>query len=366
MKNARFIRPGVLALLLGALAITGCKDDPPPAEPPPAPDKVVVVNEGLPASGTGSISLYDPLNKNITNNVFYKTNTYVPGNSLYSIYNDGDRSFLSVAGTGEVLMVNSGNMNLQERFTGFGAPHKVLKVSDNKYYVSDWIEGGVWVLNARTGSLVKSILTGNGPENMVKYGNLVFVTNSGGPLADSTVSVIHALADTLMFQLPTAHNPNSLLVDNQDKLWVLCSGIEDQQNPFNSTPGALIKYDLTRDSLEFYVADSLTLDTFWVFTDNQLKPQDLIQGGNANTFYFLDYYKEANLMRFDRNNNALPTVPLIMGSYNAVGFDPDEKDIYLSDPGDGTSPGVMYRFDEAGGQQDAQMTGIAPVDFGFR
>ena len=365
MMNNVVLRISILGLFTGILSLVGCKKDPPPPPEPPRTNKVVVVNEGLPASGTGSICFYDPLNKSIDHNVFYKTNTYVPGNSLYSIYVDGDRSFLVVAGTGEILMVNSSDMEVQKRFTGLGAPRQMLKISENKFYVTDWIENGVWILNVANGNLIKSIQTGLAPEAMTLFGNLAFVANSGGPVVDSTVTIIHALEDTIMGQMLVGHNPNSLLVDDENKLWVLCSGYEDLQNPFNSTPGVLVKFDLSKDSLEYYLADSLALDTFWVFQDNQLKPQDFIQGESNNIFYFLDYYKEANLMKFNRDMGILPTGAFISGSYNAVGFDPIELEIYLSDPGDEMSPGTIYRFGTGGGQIDARETGVKPVEFGF-
>ena len=366
MKTNAFLRIPLIVLSVGILGLQGCKEDPPPPVEPPTTDKVIVINEGLETSGTGSVSLYDPLQKSISHNAFYKSNTYVPGNGLYSIYVDGDRSFLVVGGTGEILVVNTETMALKKRISGLGAPKQMLKISENKFYVTDWQENGIWVLNVNTGTLKESIETGIAPENMAKKGNLVFVANSGGPFVDSTVTVIHAVEDTLMGQIQVAHNPKSVLVDDQKKLWVLCSGYEDQQNPFNSTPGFLIKFDLSADSLEFYLADSLALDTFWIFTDNQLKPQDFIQGGNPDIFYFLDASKEANLMRFDRNMTNLPLFPFIAGSFNAVGFDQTEKTIYLSDPGDGISPGTVFRFNTGGTQTDARETGIAPVDFGFR
>lgn len=365
MKSKALSRLSVAAIFLGLIGLQGCKEDPPPPPEPPRTNKVLVINEGLPASGTGSVCFYDPIDKSIDHNVFYKTNTYAPGNTLYSLLVDGDRSFLVVAGTGEILMVNSQTMELQKRFRGLGAPHRMLKISENKFYVTDWQEDGVWVLNVNSGTLVKSIFTGLAPETMVSLGNLVFVANSGGAFVDSTISVIHAVGDTLMAQLRVAHNPNSMVIDEDKKLWVLCSGYENIQDPFTSTPGFLIKFDLSRDSVEYYLADSLTLDTFWVFTDNQLKPQDLTAGENNDILYFLDYYKEANVMRFNKNSVNLPVNPFIDGSFNAIGVDPIEKEIYVSDPGDNVTPGKLYRYGTGGGQIDVQNTGIKPVEFGF-
>ncbi|MDZ7849163.1 MAG: hypothetical protein U5L96_21935 [Owenweeksia sp.] len=71
-------------------------------------------------------------------------------------------------------------------------------------------------------------------------------------------------------------------------------------------------------------------------------------------------------MAFDLSKSNLPNTPLITGDFDQLGYDPIEKQIYLSDPLDGTQPGDIYRFDEGGGQLDLFQAGKNPSGFGFR
>ncbi|MDZ7849161.1 MAG: hypothetical protein U5L96_21925 [Owenweeksia sp.] len=204
--NTRKFKALFLMAAIAALTIS-CKEDPQPEPAPPATDRVIITNAGQQANSTGSISFYNPREKSVSHNIFFKNNTYVPGDNLYSIYVDGDRSFLVMAGTGEILEVDTKTMKMRERYEGFGAPHRMLKISENRFYVSDWQEQGVWILNTNNGNLIKSIPTGIGPENMVKWKDFVFVANSGAAFGDSSVTMIHALADTVMTQIRVGRNP---------------------------------------------------------------------------------------------------------------------------------------------------------------
>src|SRR5690606_20430838 len=103
--------------------------------------------------------------------------------------------------------------------------------------------------------------------------------NSGGPntIADTTISVINTKVDTITTTLTVGFKPNSLQLDSRDQLWVFCAGFQDAIDPFNSLPGQLISFDLTRDSLDYYPDSIVKVDTLnLVLSDNQLRPHGLV------------------------------------------------------------------------------------------
>lgn len=351
------------AILLTALA--GCKDDPPPPPEPPRTGQVIIGNQGASVGGTSTITVYNPADKSAEQNLFQKANTDRVGNGLYSMYVDGDRTFLVVSGEGEIIVMDTDSYKVKKRITGFGTPRHMLKITENKFYVTDAQENGLWVVNVNNGNLIRSITTGYSPTKMLLWKEMVFVANSGGAAGDSNMTVIHAIEDTLMRQVRVGHNPNSMVVDPENRLWVLCSGIEDQ-NPFASTPGVLISFDLTRDSLEYYIRDSLVVMDSLVYADNQLKPHNLILGPSGTELFFLDLAKDANLMRYNIGNANLPGNPFITGNFGHAAYDEIENEWYLSIPGDGTAPGQVARFDQGGGQTDLIESGIRPRTFGFK
>lgn len=353
-----------LSMLASALAFSSCEEDE-PAPAPPTTEGVFIGNEGAFTNGTGSLSIYNPAVKEVNNNIYQKANTAPMGNTLNHVLVDGDEIFLVLNGAGEVHIIDAETYKLKSRIQGLNSPRQIVKVSDNKFYITDWLEEGVRVYNRNAGALTKSIFTGQGPEQMLVYEDMVFVANSGGVSTDSTLTVIDAQADTVMRQIYVGHNPNSMQIGADTSLWVLSSGIADFGNPFNSTAGSLVSIPLGYDSL-FYNIDTLAVEDSLVFVDNQQKPVRLTANEDGSLMYFLDNVAGADLYRFDIENPTLPIAPFIMGNFYGLGYDVIKTEIYLSDAKDFQTNGDVMRYDEDGEQLDIFKTGIIPSSFGFK
>ncbi len=350
-----------VGLLIG---FTACKEDPKPA--PPAPTAGVLVgSEGAFTAGTGSISAYNSADKTVEHNLYQKANTTPMGNTLQSILVDGDITFLVLSGSGEIAVVESDSYKLIRRIKGLGTPRYIQKIADNKYYITDWFEGGVLVYNYEGDKINKTIQTGSGPETMLKHNNLVFVANAGelGTISQF-VTVIHAEADTVMTQLKVGDNPNSMQVDAEEYLWVLSSGYLDQ-TPSQNTPGTLISFDLAIDSLEWKM-DSLVVADSLVFSDPADKPNKLQINQAGDKLYYLNQFYGADLMRFNTTASVLPMNPFIDGSFYGVAYDSENAEIYLTDPKDFNSIGDVYRYDENAVELDRFQGGLIPSSFGFK
>ena len=200
---------------------------------------------------------------------------------------------------------------------------------------------------------------------MAMYENMAFIANGGDGNPDTNLTVINTDVDTILAQIKVGYNPNSVQIDKNNKLWVLCSGIRDQ-NPFNSISGNLVSFDLDMDSL-VYKMDSLLIVDSLVISDNQMRPVKLQKSKEGDMLYWLDNKTEANLMSFNVFSTASPTTsPFIPGSFYGVGVDPVEGDIYLSNTLGGTGNGEVSRYDASGAQQDLFKVGINPGCFGFK
>lgn len=350
--------------VFASLMFFSCKKDTTPAPAPASTTAVFIGNQGAFANGAGTLSIYAPQQKSVNNNAFQKANTYTMGSRLQSIYVDGSNTFLVLNGSAEIVIMDSESHKVIKRIKGLGAPRNIMKVAQNKYYITDWQEQGVVIYNSVTGKLGKTITTGNGPENIAVYNDMAFVVNGGDGTPDSNMTIINTTADTVMAQIWAGQNPNSLAIDANKKLWVLSAGIVDP-NPFLSTPGRLVSFDLTMDSLE-YKLDSLFIEDTLTFADNQLKPTQMVINGKKNTLYMLGNATEANLYKFAVSDTGLSSTPFIQGSFNALGFDQTEGEIYLGDELDEIQAGDIYRYDEKAAQIDFFKAGLKPGCFGFK
>lgn len=355
-----------LFLLAATAFFTSCEEEKPAPEPPTT-EGVFIGNEGAFTGGTGSLSIYNPAVKEVNNYIYQKANTEPMGNTLNHLLVDDGEVFLVLNGLGQVLIIDADTYKLKNRITGFSSPRQIVKVAPHKFYISDWLEEGVVVYNRNTGAIKTTIKTGLGPEQMLVYDDMVFVANSGGPDADSTITVIDAKADTVMRQIVVGHKPNSMQMAPDTSLWVLCSGIADFSNPFNSTSGSLVSIPLGFDSL-MYNIDTLAIRDSLVFVDNQQKPIRLTSNEDGSEMYFLDNFSGASLYRFDAGADIprLPLSPFITGSFYGIGYDEINKEIYLSDAKDFQQNGEVMRYGDDGAQKDVFKTGIIPSSFGFK
>ncbi len=351
------------SIVLATAILIGCEPEPKPEPLPPATEAVIIGCEGLAAAGTATLASYDPRGKVLENNIYQKANSYILGNTINSMLVDDDKIFLVLSGAGEIVVVDRDTYKVIRRIEGLGAPRHIMKVGENRYYISDWQLEGIHIYSYHTKSLY-TLLTGKGPEQMVQYENMAFITNGGDGNADSNVTVINTDVDTILTQLEVGYNPNSLVIDAEKKLWVLCSGIQ-KQNTVNSIPGNLVsinldKFNIVKKISKLKIGDSLVLQ------DNQMRPVKLRRNVAGDVLYYLDNKTEANCMRFNINSSSLSTSPFISGSFYGIDVDPIEDDIYLTDVVDGLENGDVLRYNSNGAQEDFFKVGIMPGCFGFK
>jgi YVTN family beta-propeller protein len=340
-------------LALFAIGFTSCEEDP-ESTVEPITSSVLIANEGAFQGGTGSLIAYSTGSKTIEKNIFQKANFTSAGNVLNEVYVDGDRTFLTMNVSGTVIMCNTSTMKVEARFEDLGSPRKVMHAEGDKYYATDWTSNVIHVLNAATKTVEGTIVTGVGPETMLKVGDQIFVTNGGGFAADNTVFIIDIDKDEVVDSIVTPDNPVGIVQDKNDLLWILCAGLADFNNPGASTPATLLSYNL--DSA--WVEDSL------VFDDNTKKPLRLTIDGSGSTIYFLDDYL-GDLYKMSVTAESLPTAAFKTGSFYGLGYDQANDEIYISDPLDFNSNGDVYRFSTDGSLIDQFKAALIPGTFAF-
>ncbi len=347
------------------LLFSACKDDPPPPEPQPVTSGVFIGNEGVFPNGTASLSIYNTSGKTVEQNIFQKANPgSTMGNVLNSLYMDDAGLWCVMNGSAQVLLVDPETYKLKKRIKNFIEPRHIVRVRENNYYISEWLEQGVVRYNLNSG-IGKTIKTGNGPENMLVFKDLLFVANGGNfASSDSTITVIHALADTIVATLNVGHNPNSMQIVGDTALWVLTSGIKVFGNQTASTSGTLERFNVGIDSLAFYI-DTLKQEDSLVFADNQLQFAKMQKDPDENYLYFLDQFFEGNLLRFDLSTGFLPASPFIAGKFYGLGIDPVNEEIYLA-ISKSSEPGTVNRYELGGSQIDQFEVGVFPSSFEFK
>jgi hypothetical protein len=318
---------------------------------------VFVVNEGNYGSGNGTISFYSRQTKEVSQDIFGTENDGAALGDVVqsmSIYNG--KAYIVVNNSSKVEVVESGHFESKGTIEGLTSPRYFVALNSSKAYVSDWgsTGGNVSVVDLSSNTVSATIdVKGTGPENMLITDNKLFVINSGGWGSDSTISVIDTDADTLLSVITVGDNPRGMQLDVNGKLWVLCGGIMDWNNPANDTKGKLVQLD----------PENYNIEQTFEFSTTDYHPSDLIINDEKNKFY---YIYNSGVYEFDITNPAFSSSALISGSFYAIGYDAETDYIYAADPIDYVQSGTVYRYVAANGQLvDSFSAGIIPGDFCF-
>ncbi len=326
---------------------------------------IFTINEGPFQNGTGTMSFYNEKDQTTQNDVFQTENNRPIGNIAQSIAFHEGKGYIVVNNAQKIEIVDAKTFKSTGVINGLNQPRYFVGVASNKAYVSQWgadgSSGNIAVVNLSNNTIIKNIATGKGSEQMLAAGavnKLIYVCNSGGFANDTTLTVINPTTDQIVKQIKVGDNPNSIAIDKNGKIWVLCGGKNNFMNPSLSTAGQLIKIDPNTNTVEKIIT----------FSSNQNHPNELTLSPNGLTLYYLDNFYGGKLFAQNTDANTLNTTPLInnktfftIGTHNRNG-----QDLIYAAGGTFAANGKAYRYKTDGTLVDSFAVGIIPTQFYFR
>lgn len=320
---------------------------------------VLVLNEGAFGSSNASVTYFNFNDHKSTDDVFNKVNCRPLGDVAQSIARSGDNLYIVVNNSKKIEVVSFDFLKSKATITGFASPRYFLPVSADKAYVSDWSENNVKIVKISTYAIKGIIPTGNGPEQMLLTNNKVYVTNVGGFGNDSIVTIINAGADTVISTLMLSVNPNSIQLDKDGKIWVLCHGTIGPDfigGTADDIGGKLLRVDPANDSIEA----KFNFSQF----EHPMKLQ--INTAKEDMFYLSgmsDY--DGAVYKFNIYDASLPAAPLVDKTFYGLGIDHVQQNIYGAYSPAFNQAGYMFRYDATGILIDSVKVGIGPNAFFF-
>lgn len=345
-------------LTIITFSLSACQQD--EETPDVGPDKIIVVNEGNFGEGNGSITLYDPDNQSVENNVFDKANGGELGASIQSVSIHQDRAFMVCFATDKIEIVNP------ETFERLAAPiedtaiitPRYLAVAGNKAYISVWgafdennslNNSKVVVLDLNDYSIVKIIDTDSGSEDVLAVGNKVFVANS----FSNTISVINTQTDQIDTTLAINTGPVQMELDQNDLLWISTTG------GFDGTP-------------QFLQIDPETYKIkATVPAEGSGATGKFAMNADRDSLFFIGAAPypatETTVYAMSITASAISENPLISGnSFYGIGIDPETNILYLGDANSFQGEGTVLRYNTNGTLTDNFPVGVGPNGFVFR
>ena len=314
-------------------------------------DGYFVTNEGNFGTGNGSISFVDEYGY-IENDVFASVNSFALGDVVQSMSIINNHAYILVNNSSKIEVASIDSM-ISVATINVSQPRYMVKVSDEKAYVTDWGINGVQVIDLATNTVSSTIGCGTGPEGITAANGFAYVCNIGGWGLDSTVSVINSSTDVLESTLNVGDKPNSVVVDANGAVWVLTGGYTEYDanwNVISETAGNLVK--IVGNAIEV---------TYTFPVGNH--PEDLIINDAGNTLYYSDGSWTKEVYAFNVNDTELSTTPIISRSFYALGF--NDGFIYGTDAVDYVQSGWSHKYSSNGSSIDSVQVGVIPGGYCF-
>lgn len=312
-----------------------------------------IVNEGSFLSNNGSISYYDPDSAKLVNKLFQTINQRVLGDVVQSFGVADDKGFIVVNNSQKVEVVDMETFLSIGTITGTDYPRYFLKISKSKGYLTNGsFEGNVLVIDLHSLTVSDEITVGNGPENLIRWGDKVFVANSGGWTYDNKISVIDVDADVVTDSVVVGDNPIDLAADRSGNIWILCKGnvVYDQDwNIIDETDSEI--YVISSDDLS--VTKSFAIGQ----TGDYFNPVRLACSHDGNIIYYLE---ADGIYAMDITDTNPPGLPLISRSFYSIDVDQNDGTIFGLSANNFTADGYLFRYTPSGVLIDSMKVGIGP------
>lgn len=338
---------------------------------PVAQRRAIIGIEGTSPNGISSVAEYDINNQSVENNLYRKANINPMGAQLNDMMVDAEAGIVSfvLPGSDKVVFSNLDDYSL------IGATPNLLRVNNiaratwNRYYVSSAELEGVYIINPNTRNVVEEfVFYGTNPTEISVWEDLAFIAITGDLVVmDSTVAIMRTGVDTLVTKLNVGRSPNSMVIDANNQMYILCAGNFNSANPSLSGIGSLWKYNLDTMKMAIDSSWAITPDTVLYFTDNQLKPRSLTYDPNGNLLYYLGGSPTGNIYSMFASSKRVSENPIATGNFYGLAFDEVDQELYgLKTPNDIEAAGDLQIFDPVGNLKTSIRVGVKPKNVAFK
>jgi hypothetical protein len=306
-----------------------------------------VVNEGNFRGGNGSLSFYSYDSSKISNDLFYSVNGKPLGDVPYSMTINQDKGYIVVNNSGKIEVIDPVTTVSKSTITKLVSPRNMAIVNSSKAYVTSLYSDSVTIISLATNSISGYINIRRTSEAIAVLDNKVYVSNWVG---GKEIMIINSLTDKVSDSIEVGIEPESMVLDKNRNLWVLCNGGWTRQNF-----AKLMEINTSSDKVQ----------TEYTFPTKLASPTCLKIDAKGETLYYLDN----GVKVMEISSGKLPVTALIAdpgSSFYKIGINPANGDIIVTDAVDYTQRGYVSIYKLDGTLISQEKAGIIPGNMCFK
>ncbi len=340
----------ILIILLNFIFFS-CKKDVPPVKGTfngniSTAERVFICNEGNFQFNNASISLYDPQTGNVIDDIYKPNNNNQSiGDVCQSLYLFNQKIYAVLNNSGKVVVVNENDYKKTGQISNLTSPRYFLPISNSTAYVSDLYANAISVVDLNSLTKIGSIPCYGWTEEMAMSFGKVFVCN----LKKDYLYVIQTSTNQITDSINVGYGSTSIVKDKNEKLWVACTG----DSLKNSLPKLVCINPISNQ-----------IEKTFSFPYYSQSPSQLKINGNGDQLYFLN----KNIYKLSISDASLPQQAIVNSGnklFYALGINPKNENIYVSDAIDYVQRGKIMIYNQSGTMQSSFSAGIIPGNIVF-
>lgn len=312
-----------------------------------------ITNEGNFQYGNASLSFYDPLEKSVENELFYRANAMKLGDVAQSMTIRDGIGWIVVNNSHVIFAIDIETGKEIGRITNLTSPRYIHFLSNEKAYVTQIWDNRIFIVNPSTFEITGYIpvprmtMEQGSTEQMVQYGKYVFVNCWS---YQNRILKIDTETDSVVDELVVGIQPTSLVLDKYNKIWSVTDG-GYEGSPYGYEAPSLYRIDAETFSIE--------KEFRFKFGD---APSEVQLNGTKDKIYWIN----DDIWEMDVTADVLPSNPFLDSRgtiYYGLTIDPASGDVYVADAIDYQQQGMILRYSSEGVELDKFYVGIIPGAF---
>lgn len=312
-----------------------------------------ITNEGNFQYGNASLSFYDPLEKSVENELFYRANAMKLGDVAQSMAIRDGIGWIVVNNSHVIFAIDIETGKEIGRITNLTSPRYIHFLSNEKAYVTQIWDNRIFIVNPSTFEITGYIpvphmtMEQGSTEQMVQYGKYVFVNCWS---YQNRILKIDTETDSVVDELVVGIQPTSLVLDKNNKIWSVTDG-GYEGSPYGYEAPSLYKID----------AETFAIEKEFRFNFGDA-PSEVQLNGTKDKIYWIN----DDIWEMDVTADVLPSNPFLDSRgtiYYGLTIDPASGDVYVADAIDYQQQGMILRYSSEGVELDKFYVGIIPGAF---